>query len=74
MKSLKWVGTSLKDIKAFPEEVRKHVGYALHQAQCGEPHPDTKPLKGIVGVMEMVSRFNKDTYRAAYYAKIETRD
>jgi phage-related protein len=40
----------------------------LYQAQCGEKHPDAKPLKGFqgAGVLEVVEDFDGDTYRAVY--------
>ncbi|WP_231636616.1 MULTISPECIES: hypothetical protein [Planktothricoides] len=47
LKPVEWVGSSLEDLKAFPEEVRQGVGYALYLAQCGEKHPSAKPLKGF---------------------------
>ncbi len=55
---LLWVGTTLEDLKEFPEAVRQAVGYALHLAQTGGKHPDAKPLKGFggAGVLEVVDR------------------
>ena len=35
IKSLLWVGSSKKDLKAFPAEVRSAFGFALYQAQLG---------------------------------------
>jgi phage-related protein len=46
-KPVVWIGSSLKDLREFPEEVRGEVGYALYLAQIGSKHPDTKPLKGL---------------------------
>ena len=64
---VEWVGSSLDDLRSFPEEVRDHIGFALYQAQIGLKHGDAKPLSGLgSGVMEVVSRFDKDTYRAVY--------
>jgi len=43
------------------------MGYALHQAQIGSKHLDAKPFKGHgSGVLEVVSRYDGDTYRAVY--------
>lgn len=71
LKDLYWVGSSLKDIKEFPKEVQRNIGYALHFAQSGYKHPDAKPLKGLgAGVMEIVADYNTDTYRAVYAVKI----
>jgi phage-related protein len=71
LRPLVWVGTTLKDLKAFPDEVKKVMGYAMHLAQTGEKHPDAKPLKGFggAGVLEVVDDFDGDTYRAVYTVK-----
>src|SRR5512146_206483 len=71
-KPVEWVGSSLDDLKEFPEDVRQCVGYALYLAQCGEKHPSAKPLKGFkgAGVLEIVEDFDGDTYRAVYTLKL----
>lgn len=72
LKPVEWVGSSLEDLKDFPEEVQQVVGYALYLAQCGEKHPSAKPLKGFkgAGVLEVVEDFDRDTYRAVYTVKL----
>lgn len=67
-KPLYWIGSALEDLRAFPEEVRKVMGFALHHAQTGGKHIDAKPLKGFkgAGVLEVVEDFDGDTYRAVY--------
>src|SRR3954464_5251679 len=71
LRPLSWVGASLKDLSAFPEEVKDVMGYALHLAQVGEKSPAAKPLKGFggAGVLEVVDDFDGDTYRAVYTVK-----
>ena len=56
---------------AFPLPVMKQMGFALHNAQIGDKHPDAKPLKGFSGVLEVVEDFNTDTFRAVYTVKFE---
>jgi phage-related protein len=65
-----WMGSSLEDLKKFPETVKGEVGFALHRAQEGKKHHKAKPLKGFSGVFEIVSDFKSDTYRAVYGVKI----
>jgi phage-related protein len=67
-KPLLWVGSSLKDLRAFPEEVKDEIGFALYQAQMGLTPRSAKPLKGFTGasVLEIVDDFQTDTYRAVY--------
>ena len=56
LKPVEWIGSSLDDLKEFPNEVQQVVGYALYIAQCGDKHPSAKPLKGFkgAGVVEVV--------------------
>jgi phage-related protein len=63
-----WVGTSLDDLKAFPREVQRVLGFAIRVAQQGGKHPDARPLKGFGGasVLEVVEDHDSDTYRAVY--------
>jgi phage-related protein len=66
----------LKDLRAFPEEVKDVMGFALDMAQAGEKHPDAKPLTGGkafkgAGVMEVVDDFDGNTYRAVYTVRFE---
>jgi phage-related protein len=71
IKSLLWVGSSKKDLKAFPAEVRSAMGFALYQAQLGRKPATAKPLGGFggAGVLEIVDDFQTDTYRAVYTVK-----
>lgn len=48
-KQLVWVGSSLNDLRAFPEEVRQVMGFALFEAQMGGKHVAAKPLRGFKG-------------------------
>lgn len=72
-KPLVWVGTCLDDLKTFPDEVQRIMGFALAQAQVGQKHPDAKPLKGFAGagVLEVVDDYDGDTYRSVYTVKLE---
>jgi phage-related protein len=67
-KPIEWIGSSLADLSALPVEVKKEIGFALHEAQKGRKHCNVKPLKGFAGasVLEVVSDFRTDTYRAVY--------
>ena len=75
IKPLIWVGSSLKDLKAFPEAVKDEMGYAPFEAQCGLKPLAAKPLKGFGGasVLEIVSDYQSDTFRAVYTVKFGER-
>jgi phage-related protein len=68
LKPVIWVGSSRRDLRAFPEPVQDHMGYALYIAQRGGKHRDTKTLSGFggAGVVEVVKDFRGDTFRAVY--------
>jgi phage-related protein len=70
---LEFIGTSRDDLSGFPDEVKAYIGFALRVAQTGGKHPDAKPLKGFggAGVLEIVSDFDGDTFRAVYTVKIK---
>src|SRR5260370_36444274 len=70
-KSVIWMGSSLRDLKKFPAEVKDVMGYALYQAQIGGKAATAKPLTGFGGatILEIVEDFRSDTYRAVYTVK-----
>ncbi len=72
-KPLYWIGSSLKDLKGFPDEVKDVVGHALDTAQHGGKHEDAKPLSGFggAGVLEIVESSEGNAYRAVYTVKFE---
>jgi phage-related protein len=72
LKPIYWVGSSLKHLRACPEEVQDVVGYAFFLAQEGkQQHPAAKPLKGALrGLVEVVADHASGTYRAIYTAKL----
>jgi len=71
-KPLFWVGSSKRDLLAFPEDVRDALGVALSVAQFGGKHPKAKPWKGEgPGVLEIVEDHRGDTYRAIYTVRLK---
>ena len=67
-KSTIWIGSSRDDLRAFPDEVRRVMGFAINDAQNGDEHPRAKALKGFGGrsVLEIVDDDDGNTYRAIY--------
>jgi phage-related protein len=72
LKPLFWVGSSLKDLRSFPEEVKDAIGYALEVAQRGEKAGSAKPLKGFGGAsaLEIVADHDGNTWRAVYTVEL----
>ncbi len=74
LRHVEWVGSSLKDLRTFPDEVRDVMGFALYLAQIGDKHDAAKPLKGFggAGVLEVVEDHDGDTFRAVYTVRLAT--
>ncbi|MCP4475460.1 MAG: hypothetical protein GY821_13020 [Gammaproteobacteria bacterium] len=71
IKKVIWMGNTLEELKKFPEAVKDSIGYALQKVQEGVVPHNSKQLKGISPtVMEIISNYNNDTYRAVYTIKI----
>ncbi len=71
MKKLLWIASAKKDLKAMPAEVQSTFGFALHQAQVGKKHEQTKPLQGFgsAGILEVLEDAAGGTFRAVYTVK-----
>jgi len=67
-RSLVWMGSSRRDLRGFPREVRRNLGQALYAAQQGETDPSAKPLRGFGGgsVLEIVADYDGNTWRSVY--------
>jgi phage-related protein len=71
-KPLFWIGSSKRDLLAFPDAVKDEIGTALSVAQFGATHPRAKPWKSQgPGVFEIVEDHRGDTYRAIYTVRLE---
>ena len=68
LKALVWVGSSRRDMRAMPKEIRRSFGVALYAVQTGEAPPSAKVLKGFGGggVLELIEDDAAGTYRAVY--------
>lgn len=70
MKPLAFRGTSLSDLRAFPESARRDTGYQLHRVQCGLEPSDWRPMNTIwPGVQEIRIRDEAGAFRVIYVAK-----
>ena len=63
-----WIASSREALRAFPEQVKDAVGYALYLAQIGGKDEAARPLRGFggAGLVEVIKDFAGDTYRAVY--------
>jgi len=72
-KIVHFIGSSQKDLKGLPEDVRYEIGHSLYMAECGLMPDNAKALKGHkgAGVLEIVENDDGDTYRAVYTVRHE---
>jgi phage-related protein len=68
-KPLVWTGSSLGDLRHFPEAARRQAGYELGRVQAGLEPSDWKPMASVgAGVQEI--RIHVGTaHRVFYVAK-----
>jgi phage-related protein len=73
LKPVRWIGASLRDLRAFPRAVRIDIGHALFAAQEGKTDPAAKPLKGFGGasVLEIVASHHGNAWRAVYTVRFQ---
>jgi phage-related protein len=73
-RALVWVGSSRRDMRAMPKEVRRSFGVALFAVQTGETPPIAKALTGFgsAGVLELIEDDAAGTYRAVYTVRYAT--
>jgi phage-related protein len=73
LKELRFVGSSIDELRKFPDEARRHAGYELDQIQRGRMPSDFKPLLGVgPGAYEIRIHVHGE-WRIVYVAKFASR-
>lgn len=68
-KPLHFIGSSLEDLRAFPDEARRDAGFNLNFVQRGLEPSDWKPIKTVgAGVNELRVRDRSGAFRVIYLA------
>lgn len=69
MKPLSFLGSSLDDLRVFPEPARREAGYQLDRVQRGLAPEDWKPMQSVgSGVREVRIRDQSGAFRVIYLA------
>jgi phage-related protein len=70
MKRVSFRGTSLSDLKAFPDPAKRRAGSQIDKVQNGLDPDDWKPMEDIgAGVKEIRLKDTSGIYRVLYVAK-----
>ena len=73
MRVLRWLGSSLYDLSAFPPDVKRAFGHALWEVQKGETPLSAVPLTQFgAGVYELKESHDGDAYRSVYIVKLKS--
>lgn len=70
-KPVSWLGSSLEDLRAFPEDARRIAGHELGRVQQGLLPTDWRPMASVgPGVIE-IRVHTRVEHRVFYIAKFE---
>ena len=70
MKVLRFRGSALNNLRAFPEPARREAGYQLDKVQNEQAPDDWKPMATVgKGVQEIRIRDEAGAFRVIYVAK-----
>lgn len=73
MRILRWLGSSLEDLSAFPPDVKRAFGFALREVQKGDTPPGAAPLTQFgAGIYELKESDGGDAYRGVYVVKLKS--
>ena len=70
VKELRFVGSSLDDLRNFPEEARRIAGFELRAVQNGLEPQDWKPMRSIGSGVKEIRIHVLGEWRIIYVAKL----
>lgn len=70
-KPLRWVGTSLEDLRTFPKVARREAGHQLQRVQEGLLPGDWKPMASVGAGVAEIRVHSGVEHRVFYVAKFE---
>ncbi len=71
MKPLNFIGSSLDDLRNFPDEARRAAGFELYAVQCGLEPSDWKPMPTIGRGVKEIRIHVLGEWRIIYAARLE---
>lgn len=70
MKALKFIGSSLDDLRGFPDEARRATGFELRAIQNGFEPTDWKPMRSIGPGIKEIRIHALGEWRIIYVANL----
>lgn len=70
MKGLKFIGSSLDDLRNFPAEARRKAGFELAAVQRGLEPSDWKPMNTVGAGVREIRIYVLGEWRVLYVAKL----
>jgi phage-related protein len=70
-KAILWVGSSLDDLRAFPEDARRMAGFELRRVQQGLQPTDWKSMASVGTGVEEIRVHTGEEHRVFYIARFE---
>jgi phage-related protein len=70
-KPIFWVGSSLNDLRGFPEDARRVAGFELRRVQQGLQPTDYKPMATVGPGVEEIRVHTGQEHRVFYVARFE---
>jgi phage-related protein len=70
-KPIFWIGSSRRDLRDFPDEARRKVGFELRAVQRGEEPSDFKPMPTIGSGVYEIRIQTGDAFRVFYLTKFD---
>jgi phage-related protein len=71
IKSLHFVGSSLDDLRNFPDEARRAAGFELHAVQSGLEPSDWRPMPIVGSGVREIRIHILGEWRVMYVAKLQ---
>ncbi len=71
MKPIVWVATSLEDVRRFPEDAKRDIGYQLFKIQAGLEPSDWKPMPGVGSGVREIRVHKGREFRVLYVATLK---
>lgn len=70
-KNLIWKGSTLGNVHNYPKEIRREIGFELHNVQHNLLPSDWKPMPSIGKGVREIRIHSKSEYRVMYIASFE---